>query len=136
MVHQVFSVKSGSHPPHVLLVSLDSSDLEKDSPIPIVHEVAPPTPMMEVQKDSPLAPVTPGADHLSSMVPPPSSLIASFYWSRFVGYRLPSYAPFEITVQAFNMVIPSTIIDEGASVSILSSTTWKYFGSPLLVPVT
>jgi len=34
------------------------------------------------------------------------------------------------------MVIPSTIIDEGASISILSSTTWQAFGSPPLVPVT
>ena len=34
------------------------------------------------------------------------------------------------------MVVPSTIIDEGASVSILSSTTWQAFGSPPLVPVT
>ena len=35
VVHQVFSVNSGSHIPHVLLLSLDSSDLEKDSPVPI-----------------------------------------------------------------------------------------------------
>ena len=35
MVHQVFSVESGSHIPQVLLVSSDSSDLEKDSPVPI-----------------------------------------------------------------------------------------------------
>ena len=34
-VHQVFSVESGPHNPHVLLVSSDSSDLERDSPIPI-----------------------------------------------------------------------------------------------------
>ena len=44
--------------------------------------------------------------------------------------------PFEITVQVFGLVVPSTIIDEGASVSILSSTTWQAFGSPPLVPVT
>lgn len=44
--------------------------------------------------------------------------------------------PFEITVQASHLVIPSTIIDEGASVSILSSTAWQAFGSPLLMPVT
>ena len=48
MVHKVFSVESGSHIPHVLLVSSDSSDLDKYSPIPVVQEVAPPTPMMEV----------------------------------------------------------------------------------------
>ena len=44
--------------------------------------------------------------------------------------------PFKITVQAFVLVVPSTIIDEGASVSILSSTTWQDFGSPPLAPVT
>ena len=44
--------------------------------------------------------------------------------------------PFEITVQAFGLVVPNTIIDKGVSVSILSSTTWQAFGSPLLAPVT
>ena len=34
------------------------------------------------------------------------------------------------------MVVPGTIIDEGASVSIMSSTTWQTFGSPPLVLVT
>ena len=29
-----------------------------------------------------------------------------------------------------------TIVDEGAYVSILSSTAWKYLGSPQLVPAT
>ena len=35
VVHQVFSIESGTHIPQVLLVSLDSSDLEKYSPVPI-----------------------------------------------------------------------------------------------------
>ena len=70
------------------------------------------------------------------MVPPPSSLVASFDWSRFAGYHLPSYVPFEITIQEFNVVVRNTIIDEGASVSVLSSTTWQAFGSPPLAPVT
>ena len=34
------------------------------------------------------------------------------------------------------MVVPSTIIDEGVSISVLSSTTWQAFGSPSLVPIT
>ena len=34
------------------------------------------------------------------------------------------------------MIVSSTIIDEGASVSILSSTTWKVLGLPSLMPVT
>ena len=32
------------------------------------------------------------------------------------------------------MVMAATIIDEGASVSILSSTAWKALGSPSLLP--
>ena len=39
-------------------------------------------------------------------------------------------------VHTFDLVIPNTIIDEGTSISILSSTTWKAFGSPPLMPVT
>jgi len=34
------------------------------------------------------------------------------------------------------MAIPSIVIDEGASVSILYLTTWQALGSPHLVPVT
>ena len=44
--------------------------------------------------------------------------------------------PFEIIVQVFGLVAPSTIIDEGASVSVLSSTTWQDFGLLPLAPVT
>ena len=130
VVHQVFFVESGPHTPHVLLVSSDSSDLEKYSPIPVPQEAAPLPPMMEVPEDTPPAiemevvedvpsSLTLGEDLLGSMVAPPSSLVASFDWNRFVGYRLLSYVPFEITVQAFGLVVPNTIIDEGASVSIL-----------------
>ena len=43
---------------------------------------------------------------------------------------------FQIIVHAYNVVVPSIIIDEGASVSILSSTTWKDLGSPQLASVT
>ena len=34
------------------------------------------------------------------------------------------------------MIVSGTFIDEGASVSILSSTAWQALGSPPLVPVT
>jgi len=34
------------------------------------------------------------------------------------------------------MPVPVIVIDQGAFVSILSPTTWKYFSSPQLVPVT
>ena len=108
-VHQVFSVESGSHTPQVLLISSNSSDFEKDYPIPVPEEEAPSPPVTEVLKDTPPtfemevvedAPssVTLGKDLLSSMVAPPSSLVTSFDWNRFAGYRLPSYVPFEIMV--------------------------------------
>jgi hypothetical protein len=38
-------------------------------------------------------------------------------------------------VQVYNINICYTIVDEGASVSILSSTTWQALGFPQLVPV-
>ena len=44
--------------------------------------------------------------------------------------------PFQIIVQSYNMVVLGTILDEGASISIMSSTTWKALGSPQLVPIT
>ena len=109
-VHQVFSIESGSHIPRVLLVSSESSDLEKYSPVPVPLEATPPPPMMEVLEDTPSASmmgvvedassstVTLGEDHLGSMVAPPSSLVTSFDWGRFTSYRLPSYVPFQITV--------------------------------------
>ena len=37
MVHQVFSVESGSHPSHVLLVSSNSSNLETNSLVPVTQ---------------------------------------------------------------------------------------------------
>ncbi len=49
---------------------------------------------------------------------------------------LPPYVPFQIIVQAYNIPVHGTLIDEGTSISILSSTTWKYLGSPQLVLVT
>ena len=48
MVHQVFFVESGSHPPHLLLVSSESSDLEKGPPIPVTQEVSLLAPMYDV----------------------------------------------------------------------------------------
>ena len=44
--------------------------------------------------------------------------------------------PFQITVQAYNMVVHGTILDGGVSIRIMSSTTWKDLGSPQLVHVT
>ena len=39
------------------------------------------------------------------------------------------YMQFHIIIHAYNVVVPSTIIDEGTFFSIMSSTTWKDLGS-------
>ena len=58
-------------------------------------------------------------------VPHPSNLVVSFDWNLLGRHRLPASVPFRIIAQVYRMVMAGTIIDEGASVSILSSTTWK-----------
>jgi len=70
------------------------------------------------------------------MIPSLSIFVISFDWGPLTAFHLPSYVPFQITVQAYNMVVPSTILDEGSCIIIMSSTTWKDLGSPQLVPVT
>lgn len=44
--------------------------------------------------------------------------------------------PFQITVHACAKVVPGTVLDEGASISLIPSTTWQDLGSPPLGPVT
>lgn len=44
--------------------------------------------------------------------------------------------PFQIIIQAYNVFVPSTIIDEVTYISILSSTTRQALGSLQLMPVT
>ena len=50
--------------------------------------------------------------------------------------RLPSQVPFWVTVYAYDKAIPGTVLDEGASVSLMPSTTWQALGSPQLGLVT
>jgi hypothetical protein len=68
--------------------------------------------------------------------PPPSNEAILLDWGALLEPRLPSYIPFQITVQVCGRDIPQTIVNEGASVSILSSIAWKALGSPHLAPVT
>lgn len=67
-------------------------------------------------------------------VPPPSNLVVSFDWNLLGRPYVPSNVPFRIIVKTYRMVMVGTIIDEGASVSILSLTAWKVLGSPSLLP--
>jgi hypothetical protein len=72
----------------------------------------------------------------SPMEPPPSNEAIRFDWDVLTGPRLPSYIPFQITVQVCGRDVTKTLIDEGSSVSILSSIAWKALGCPTLAPVT
>jgi hypothetical protein len=72
----------------------------------------------------------------SPMEPPPSNEAIRFDWGVLTGPRLPSYIPFQITVQVCGQDVPQTLIDEGSSVSILSSIAWQALGCPPLAPVT
>jgi hypothetical protein len=68
--------------------------------------------------------------------PPPSNEAILFYWGVLTRPRLPSHIPFHITVQFCGRNIPQMLIDEGMSISILSSIAWYALGCPQLAPVT
>ena len=80
--------------------------------------------------------VVPRSIHPSPVEPPPSHEAIRFDWDVLTGPRLPSYMPFQITVQVFGRDVPQTLIDEGSSVSILSSIAWQALGYPPLALVT
>jgi hypothetical protein len=80
--------------------------------------------------------VVPGGIPPSPIEPPPSNEAICFYWDVLTGPRLPSYIPFQITVQVCGRDVTKTLIDEGSSVSILSSISWKALGCPPLASVT
>jgi hypothetical protein len=71
----------------------------------------------------------------SPVGPPPSNEAIHFDWGVLTGPRLPSHIPFQITVQVCGRDVPQTLIDEGASVSILSSFAWQALGCPPLAPL-
>jgi hypothetical protein len=76
-----------------------------------------------------------GGTSLVPMAPHSSNQTISINWNHLTEPRLPSYVPFQITVQVCDRNIPNTIIDEGASISILSANAWQDFGSPQLMPM-
>ena len=65
-----------------------------------------------------------------------SSEVIPFDWSNLTESPLNLSVPFQIVVNVSARRILRTIVDEGAYVSILSSTTWQALGSPQLVPIT
>lgn len=75
-----------------------------------------------------------GQGAILPMVPLPSPEVCSFDWNSLVEPHLPSYISFQIVVEGLSSTIHLTIIDEGASISVLSSMAWQCLGSPNLVP--
>jgi hypothetical protein len=71
----------------------------------------------------------------SPVEPPPSNEAIRFDWDVITGPHLPSYIPFQITVQVCGRDVTKTLIDEGSSVSVLSSIAWQALGCPQLAPV-
>jgi hypothetical protein len=67
---------------------------------------------------------------LSPVKPPPSTEAIHFDWGVLTRPRLPSHIPFQIIVQVCGRDIPQTLIDDGVSVSILSSVAWYALGCP------
>ena len=61
-----------------------------------------------------------------SSEPSLSSEVISFDWSNLTESCLHSSVPFQIVVNVTSRKILHTIVDEGASVSILSSAAWKF----------
>jgi len=110
LVNRTIPVESEPQTTQDLLVSSISNELEVNLLLPEVHERISHIPIEQEVKSH--VPTT----------PPLSSLVTSFDWSRLTGYRFPSYVPFHIALQAYHMAILGTVIDEGASVSIMSST--------------
>ena len=74
-----------------------------------------------------------GSTELVSDQPPPSSRITSFDWDSLVESHIPSDARFQIKVKVEPYTIARCIVDERASVSILSPHAWRGMGSPGLV---
>ena len=72
---------------------------------------------------------------LVPMAPPSSNQMISINWNHLREPRLPSYVPFQITLHVCDKNIPNTVINEGASVSILSMNAWQAFGSSQLAPM-
>ena len=66
----------------------------------------------------------------------PSSEVISFDWRNLKESHLHSSVPFQIVVNVTARRILCTIVDEGASFSILSSIAWQALGSPQLMLAT
>jgi hypothetical protein len=85
---------------------------------------------------SSLIPSKQGGIPLSSSTLPPSPRMVSFDWNDIVEPHLPSSPPFQIMVEINKLGIHQSIVNEGSSTGILSSSSWQALGSPKLVSAT
>jgi hypothetical protein len=85
-----------------------------------------------IDTDSPVS----GGIPPSPMKPPLSNEAILFNWCVLTKPCLPSHIPFQNIVQVCGRDFRQTLIDEGASVSILSSFSWQALGCPQLASVT
>jgi hypothetical protein len=110
--------------------------------VDLIQSLVDPTPLLESKPDTAHVflintdSTVPGGIPPSPVKPPPSNEAILFYWGVLTRPRLPSRIPFQITVQVHGRDVPQTLIDEGVSVSILSSVAWYALGCPQLAPVT
>jgi hypothetical protein len=116
-LHDTLTEENKDDTIQVLFINTDSDEHQGNAPIPLSQEGT-----------------SSGSYPAVYSVPPPSNLVVSFDWNQLGRPRLPASIPFRIIVQIYRMVMAGTIIDEGASVSILSSIAWKALGSPALLP--
>jgi hypothetical protein len=110
------------------VVDLMPSSFDPTLPLEIKPDIAH---VFLVDIESPML----GGIPLSPVEPPPSNEVIFFYWGAVTGPRLPYHIPFNITIQVCGWDVPQMLIDEGASVSILSSIAWQALGYPQLVSI-
>jgi hypothetical protein len=72
----------------------------------------------------------------SPMEPPPIHEAIPFYWVALTRPRLPSNLLFKITIQVCGQDVSQRLLDEGASITIMSSIAWEFVYYPQLVSVT
>jgi hypothetical protein len=142
------SVSPTLHPKSAKVVALVTSSVNPTLPLKSAKVVDPSPPLVDPTLPLESKPDTahiflidtestmPGGIPPSPVKPPPSNEAILFYWGALTGPHLPSHIPFQITVQVCGRDVPQTLIDEGASISILSSVAWHALGCPQLASVT
>jgi hypothetical protein len=99
-----------------------------------IQSLVDPTPLLEIKPDTSHVflvntdSTVPGGIPPSPVKPPPCNEAILFYWGALTRPRLTSHIPFQITVKVHGQDVPQMLIDEGASVSILSYVAWYALG--------